>query len=314
MLHRKLVRHANNNANKQFQKIEYSLINTLNKYFLKLENPLADLNAIMMIAWQEVLELNSYIDDQGVLYIYGKFEGQFYGWGPPLGENIDISHIDCFLDFLDELNGRSSSILYLWKGYPLYDQLASTEHMCISEQASEYIYTSKSLASLSSNGMRSFKKKRDYFFRKYKPETKAYSPSISGDCIIILDNWIEQKKNKVPAEFREKFLLEADVCRNAFVNKLPMSGVVMYVDHTPVAFSIGGEHCESCFNCMFEKTDLSLNGLSIFVFSELGRCLSKDYRYINSGEDWGVPYLKEIKLKWQPVDIQNSFQISRNVQ
>jgi hypothetical protein len=295
-----------------FTDINKSTIPVLNDYYANLLNPLADINALMMVAWQDVLGLNYHIDDQGTLFVYGKFEGQFYGWGPPLGADIRITHIDHFLDFLDEINGRPSSILYLWKGYPLYEQLTSFEHICISDQGSEYLYSSESLASLSSGKMKSFKKKRDYFFRKYKPKTKAYSPELADDCLKILDTWVEQKKDRVPDEYKDKFSIEADVCRNAIANSLPMSGIIMYIDDKSVAFSLGGEHSKECFNCMFEKTDLSVNGLSIAVFSELGKFLLNDYPYINAGEDWSVPYLKKTKLKWQPINIQKSFQLSRN--
>lgn len=301
-------------GNNQFSPIDQTLIDTLEKFYLKVESPLADLNATMMVAWQEVLGLNYYIDDQGILFVYGNFEGQYYGWGPPLGDAVSISHVDYFLDFLDKINGHPSSILYLWKGYPLYEKLASTEHLSIGGQASEYIYASESLASLSSTKMKSFRKKRDYFFRKYKPETKIFSPVLATDCLKILKRWIGQKKKKVPDNYKDKFLIEADVCRKAIEKGLPMSGVVIYIDEKPVAFSLGGEHSRECFNCMFEKTDLSINGLSIVVFSELGRCLSKGYFYINACEDWGVPYLRNTKLKWQPIKVQESFQISRVIQ
>ena len=90
-----------------------------------------------------------------------------------------------------------------------------------------------------------------------------------------------------------------------------MSGVVAYVNGLPVGFSLGGEHSKSCFNCMFEKTDLSYDGLSVFVFSELAEMLKNKYNLINAGEDWGIPYLKVAKLKWQPIQIQNSYQLYR---
>ena len=299
---------------KYFTPISKSTISELSGYFTSLKNLLADLNATMMVAWQDVLGLNYYIDNQGILFVYGKFNDQFQGWSPPLGKNAKISHVNLFLDFLDKLNGKSSSILYLWKDYPLYDKLCSCGHFSICDQGSEYIYSSKLLASLSPDKMKSFRKKRDYFYRKYRPETKSYSIMLANDCMKVLDNWIEQKKTKVPAYYKEKFAIEASVCRNAIIRELPMTGVVIYVEGRPVAFSIGGEHTKEYFNCMFEKTDLSMNGLSIVVFSELGRCISKNYPFVNAGEDWGVSYLKKTKLKWQPIQIQKSFKLSRNIQ
>jgi hypothetical protein len=60
---------------------------------------------------------------------------------------------------------------------------------------------------------------------------------------------------------------------------------------------------------MFEKTDLSLPDASTYVFSELGKKLMPNYKFINAGEDWNVDYLKEAKLKWKPSAIKSSYSL-----
>ena len=182
----------------------------------------------------------------------------------------------------------------------------------VSNQAEEYVYLSKEIASLPHQTMKSLRKKKDTFCRKQKPTACQYSPSLSSDCLWILEEWFKQKQIKVPEEYLDKFRIETDVCRNAIKRSLPLLGVVAYVDGSPVGFSLGGEHSKSCFNCMFEKTDLSYDGLSVFVFSELAEMLKNQYALINAGEDWGIPYLKETKLKWQPIQIQKSYRLDRN--
>jgi len=293
-----------------FQPITKALIELLNSFYIELQSPLADLNAVMMVAWQDVLNLRYYIDDQGILFILGTFCGKNYGWGPPIGKNVTLSHIDSFLSLLKSINRQPSSILYLWEGYSLFPSIQLHEGFNVSNQASEYIYSTQLLAELPNIEMKSLRKNRDYFLRRYKPIIEEYSNVHTKDCLAVLERWREQKKENVPENSLDKFEIESRVCRRALELDLPLNGMVMYIGDKPVGFSLGGKHSNDCFNCMFEKTDLTYNGLSVAIFSRLGSFLQGEYEFVNAGEDWGVEYLKDTKLKWKPVLVRDSFELS----
>jgi hypothetical protein len=299
-------------SNLSFVPIDKSMLSHIATIYKSLHNPLADLNATMVAAWQSVLNLRCHIDKDGTLYVIGFFENEYCGWGPPIGPSVKETHISVLFNALDDLNGKPSSILYLWEDYQLLPTLRQSTLYSISDQASEYIYSSKKIASLPRETMKSFAKKREAFCRKHKPVVRQYSSLLADDCLLVLKNWLRQKQAKVPLQHLDKFRIEADVCKKAIQEKLLLSGVVVYINGSPEGFSLGVEHSESCFNCMFEKTNLSIDGLSIFVFSKLGEMLKNDFQLINAGEDWGVPYLKDSKLRWHPSRVQKSYRMMRN--
>lgn len=293
--------------------INRSSLSELTSFYTRLANHLADLNAAMMVAWQSVLDLKYHIDQDGILYVVGFFENEYWGWGPPIGPHVEETHVEKLLNTLDELNNKPSSILYLWGSYQLFHSLHNSSSYNISDQSTEYIYSSKKIASLPRETMKSFRKKKDIFCRKNNPKVQKFSSLLASDCMHILEKWLRQKQDKVARKYLDKIKLEADVCKFALQENLPLSGVIVYVNDLPEAFSLGVELSKSCFNCMFEKTNLQFDGLSVFVFSELAEIVKNEFEFINAGEDWGVSYLKESKLKWQPSQIQKSYQLSRNV-
>jgi len=296
----------------EFKQIEKKDYNILLQYYFPLKKALADLNAMMMIAWREIINLRFSIDD-GIIYVIGDFEKTTWGWGPPIGNNIGIQHINKLLNILEENNSSGeAAILYVWDKYPLINELKKSPDVWkLDNQAIEYIYDTNLIANLPNKGLKGLRKKRDKFKRHYSPDVIPYSLELADDCLQVLEMWYRQKEHKVHSKYRKKFEMEYQVCNKAFKDRLPMNGVVVYVDGNAEAFSVGSLHCDNCFNCMFEKTNLTMNGLSVYVFSGLGEYCLPNFQEINTGEDWGVDYLANLKNKWHPARVQQSFILSK---
>ena len=75
-----------------FRPVSPSDLDTLTRFYTRLDEPLADLNALMMVAWRRVLDLHFLIEDE-VLYMIANWEGGPMLWGPPVGEWVSMNHI-----------------------------------------------------------------------------------------------------------------------------------------------------------------------------------------------------------------------------
>ena len=59
----------------------------------------------------------------------------------------------------------------------------------------------------------------------------------------------------------------------------------------------------------FEKTNLDIKGLSVFIYGELLKIFKGDF--VNAGEDWGIDYLRTIKLSYHPLMIRKSYTLEK---
>jgi len=277
-------------------------------FFKFLRSPLADINLEMMMSWRHALRLR-YSISGNYLGFLAHFEGEDVLWGPPIGERPTIADVIKFVRSCQEAGGKPK-ILYLWDDYQAFPDLSTSSRFCISPQALEYRYRVERIANLSGRRLR----KKRASVRKLKqlagPRTEPFRDRHRGECLSLLDWWISYKERRVSGEVREKMLMESQVCANALRECEALDGVVVYVSDRLVAFSLGSWHAQGVFNCMFEKANITIAGLSAFVFQALAKHLLPTYSEINAGEDWNVDYLREAKQSWQPSSVVPSYTAS----
>ncbi len=282
-------------------------LDMLREFYTRLDEPLADLNALMMVAWRRVLDLHLLIEDE-VLYMVANWEGGPVLWGPPIGERVSMDHIRRAFQLLRKLDPEDSKpvIAYLWESYSLWEELVGSDDFVAVREGTEYVYATSRIAALAGSEYK--KKRRDYvFFKKtQEPSVVEYSEERSPGCLRLLDKWIQQKCKLVSGEDKDKLLIECEACADALREQIPLTGVVALVDGQVQAFSIGGPHGSGCYNCMFEKSNLDFPQAPAFIFSELARKCSS-FSEITIGEDWDVGYLAASKKLWKPIRQQASY-------
>ncbi|HEV2722359.1 MAG TPA: phosphatidylglycerol lysyltransferase domain-containing protein, partial [Thermoanaerobaculia bacterium] len=183
----------------------------------------------MMVAWREVLNLTLAIDD-GILYVVARWDGTPVLWGPPLGPNVAVRHVNRAFALLRELGAARPQVLYVWEDYALWRVLRSATHVRIVAQAFEYIYDARQLATLAGSDFRTKRKERARVARDESVAWRRYDNAFAADCVALLDQWIAQKRERVAERDLAKFETEARVCRRALTDELPLSGVVLLVD------------------------------------------------------------------------------------
>jgi hypothetical protein len=93
-------------------------------------------------------------------------------------------------------------------------------------------------------------------------------------------------------------------------SKLGLIGRVVKIENKIKAFTIGYPLNKDTFCILFEITDLSIKGLSQFIFSRFSAEL-KDYKYINIMDDCGLDNLKQVKSSYHPLKIIPSYIVKR---
>jgi hypothetical protein len=291
-----------------FRPVSLSDLETLVEFYAYLDKPLADLNALMMVAWRRVLDLHLLIEDE-VLYMVANWEAGPVLWGPPIGERVSINHIRRAFQLLRKLDPEDPKpvIAYLWESYSLWEELVGSDDFVAVREGTEYIYDTSRIAALAGSEYK--KKRRDYdFFKKtQEPNVVEYSQEVAPGCLLLLDKWIQQKCKLVSAQDREKLLIECEACADALRERIPLTGIVALLAGHVQAFSIGGPHGRGSYNCMFEKTNLDFPQAPAFIFSELAKKCVSVYSEITIGEDWDVGYLAASKKLWKPIRQQASY-------
>ena len=291
-----------------FRPVSLSDLDTLVEFYTRLDKPLADLNALMMVAWRRVLDLHLLIEDE-VLYMIANWEGGPMLWGPPIGKRVSIAHIRRAFQLLRQLDPQDSEpvIAYLWESYSLWGELVASSEFVAVREGTEYIFDTARIAALAGSSYK--KKRKDYkrFQEAYDPAVMEYSEELIPGCLRLLQKWIQQRSRLVSAEDREKLLIESKACEDALRDRIPLTGVLALVHGQVQAFSIGGPHGRDCFNCMYEKSNLDFPQAPAFIFSELAKSCVGSYSEITMGEDWQVDYLATSKHLWKPTREQASY-------
>src|SRR6266849_5722263 len=144
-----------------FRPVCLSDLDAITEFYARLHEPLADLNALMMVAWRRVLDLHLLIEDE-VLYMLANWEGGPMLWGPPIGERVSIAHIRRAFQLLRQLDPEDSEpvIAYLWESYSLWEELVESDDFVAVREGTEYILDAARVAALAGPSYK--KKRKDY--------------------------------------------------------------------------------------------------------------------------------------------------------
>ena len=85
-----------------------------------------------------------------------------------------------------------------------------------------------------------------------------------------------------------------------------MRGLILYVNQTPVAMTLGSEISPLCFDVNFEKALRDYEGSYAVINNEFAKTLT-NYKYLNREEDMGLEGLKKSKLSYHPEIIYERF-------
>jgi len=172
-------------------------------------------------------------------------------------------------------------------------------------KSDDYLCRKADLGLLKGNKFKSKRACCNYFIKHYK---FAYLPFISRykkDCLKLYDQWAAARKLTNKDNVYQGMLEDSRNCLKILLKDyrcLDIIGRVAIIDKEIKAFTFGFPLNKDTFCILYEITDLSIKGLSQFIFRQFCAEL-KDYKYINIMDDSGLENLKKVKLSYYPLKV-----------
>ncbi|RKY32339.1 MAG: hypothetical protein DRP74_02820 [Candidatus Omnitrophota bacterium] len=226
----------------------------------------------------------------------------------PLSKNQNPQVIKEVFRFMDKFNKNSgfsrienieSEDLPFFKHYGYRMEFKSHEYLCLRSCL---------------DGLKgpSFKSKRapyNYFIKNYRFEYMPFLPSHKEDCLGLYSRWMQSRKKYYQDSLYQGMLTDSRKCLKVLLDNfryLNLKARIIKVGRVIKAFTCGFEVNPETFCILYEITDLSLKGISQFIFRNFCREL-KEYKYINIMDDSGLDNLKRVKLSYRPEKLIPSY-------
>jgi hypothetical protein len=177
----------------------------------------------------------------------------------------------------------------------------------------DYLCQRSSLTQLRGNPLKSKRAAYNYFIKHYKSEYLDFTLQYRDSCLKLYDRWSKERSEK-----KEDLLYLGMLGDNRSAllellenyRALSLSGKIVLINGELKGFSFGFKLNQDTFCIVFEITDLSIKGLSQFLFRAFCHDL-KNYNYINIMDDSGLDNLRRVKLSYRPLRIIPNYIISR---
>lgn len=173
----------------------------------------------------------------------------------------------------------------------------------------DYLCLREELAEL--RGSR-FKHKRaafNYFVTHYGFDYLPFDLKYREVCLRLYSRWMKGRRTQNTDPVYQGMLKDSGACLKVLLDdyaSLDIIGRIVKIDNTIKGFTFGFKLNKETFCILYEITDLSVKGLSQFIFQQFCRDL-KEYKYINIMDDSGLANLKKVKLSYRPLKLVPSY-------
>ncbi len=284
------------------------------KFFSGLKEPLADTTFTMRYIWAGPLKHTWTIID-GNLCVFGYDKNRYVLWGPSFGGiKLAATITECF-KIVEELNKKAGiaarpAAIYIPQCLKAeYEAVAKEVGATLGYWTQDYVYKTKDLVELKGKELDSKRNKANFFTKNYDYSVEEFDFSKHvDDCLQLTELWLEQKVDADDGSWRYEIESETEVARTLlkFSSELGVKGIVLKAGGSVVGYSLGEHLAEGMCSNIVEKTLSTVNGAAQFIFREFARHWSS-HEFLNAQDDFGVDYLKRVKLSYHPVKLIASY-------
>jgi hypothetical protein len=167
----------------------------------------------------------------------------------------------------------------------------------------EYVYDRSRVASLQGDSYRSQRALVHQLLREHKVLFRPYRSSDLEACGGLFEVWKSQRLPIYHGQMGEKMILSAQKAHGQALlhgERWGMSAWVVFLGERLAAYTAGAPLNGETFGVFLEVTDLTVKGLSAYIFSTLCRQM-EGYAFVNTGDAEGLPHLAESKMHWHPL-------------
>lgn len=238
--------------------------------------------------------------------------------------------ISCFL-YLDPSGGKKSPVLIekIFKTLdnfnrnPDFSRIENIEENNVGfyrglgydcrDKFGEYLCSTEDLVGLKGNRYKSKRAAVNFFSGHYKYEYLPFELEYKEGCIDLYMDWMKSRQSGSRDPVYLGMLQDSlSSLRNLLADyrDLDCLGRIVKVNGELRAFTFGFELNPETFCVLYEVTDLSVKGLSQFIFQRFSADMRK-YRYINIMDDSGLDNLKVVKQSYHPARMVSNYIIQR---
>src|SRR3989338_1580055 len=177
----------------------------------------------------------------------------------------------------------------------------------------DYLCLRSDLTQLRGNKFKSKRSCFNYFTKHYKFQYPPLSLKYRDGCLELYDSWAKERKTKNDDRIYQGMMEDSrKSLKNALDNysDLNFIGRIVRINKKIKAFTFGFKLNQDTFCILYEITDLSIKGLSQFIFSRFSSGL-EGYKYINIMDDSGLENLKKVKFSYHPLKLIPAYIVKR---
>jgi hypothetical protein len=167
----------------------------------------------------------------------------------------------------------------------------------------EYLYERSKLAALAGDAYRAKRAEVNHLIKHHPVIFRPYRRSDLGACGELFELWKSQRLPHLKGGMGEKMLLASQKAHLRALTQGEGWGLkawVVLLGGRLSAYTMGGALDEGTFGVYLEVADLTIKGLSAYIFQNLCRQM-ESYAFINTGDAEGLPRLAESKEHWHPI-------------
>ncbi|MBL7055403.1 DUF2156 domain-containing protein [Candidatus Woesearchaeota archaeon] len=278
--------------------------------YSKLKFPLAENSFYWLLLWKDCYKEMKWTKINNNLCLFLKFEGKKYVWGPILPGNKLENTLEKCQEILKN-SGKEGDVTIMYIPEELKKDYEKLEGYVLIEQNQDYIYERGKIIGLKGDNYKSKRNLGNYFLNNYKNKVEEYDKEKHLDgCKELLETWKKQKLTNMEGgenSLEYEYLANLEALNK--VNEFNLKGITVYVDGKVQGYSFGERTNGKMCTCFFEKTNLDIKGLSVFIYGEFLKLF--DCELVNAGEDWGIEYLKQIKMSYHPDMIKKGYSLKK---
>lgn len=232
---------------------------------------------------------------QFILAYYHKY---VYFPAPP--KPLSSEAIGWAFEYMKQINGPGTGVSRI-EGFT-EPSLKNIPHYPSRSTITEYLYERSHVASLQGDSFRSQRASMNHLLRNEKVLFRPYRSSDMKACGELFDRWKSQRLRTLENPQGEKMILSAQKAHFQTLlhgEKWGISAWVVFLGNRLSAYTAGVPLSQDTFGVLLEVTDLTIKGLSAYIFSTLCRQLD-GFDYVNTGDAEGLPRLAESKEHWHP--------------
>ena len=284
------------------------------KFFSGVKEPLADTTFTMRYIWAGPLKHTRTIINSN-LCVFGYDKGRYVVWGPPVGgASLAATMAECF-EIVEKLNKSAAIVakpaaIYIPQCLKAeYDAVAAEIGATLEYWTQDYVYKTSDLIELKGPDFDSKRNKANFFMKNYSYAVEEFNfDKHFDDCLKLTELWREQKEEVEDGSWRYEIESETEVARMLlkFSRELGVKGIVLKVEGNVIGYSLGEHLAQGMCSNIVEKTSPAINGAAQFIFREFARRWSS-HEFLNAQDDFGVDYLKRVKLSYHPIKLITSY-------